>query len=171
MTIVIVKGYSKTRSIACFLLVLYLVLVYASTVFTRTEHISTVYLDGVSIPALTGDNYQLELFWSYRWGTAVCGPSLMRECLLNCIMLFPVGFLMPIIICPFFKKKRYTVLVTVTTGFVISASIEVMQLLLKRGLCETDDLFHNVLGVVAGCTVWLILHLIKEYLMGVRPQA
>jgi glycopeptide antibiotics resistance protein len=35
-------------------------------------------------------------------------------------------------------------------GFLISLTIEILQLVTKRGLFEFDDIFHNTLGVAIG---------------------
>jgi glycopeptide antibiotics resistance protein len=35
-------------------------------------------------------------------------------------------------------------------GFLTSLSIELLQLVLKRGLFEFDDMFHNTFGVILG---------------------
>ena len=36
-----------------------------------------------------------------------------------------------------------------------SAMIEGMQFVLKAGLCETDDVFNNTIGMMLGYTFWL----------------
>lgn len=154
MLVVIHKGYSKSKSVAMFLLITYLILVYASTVFSRVPGISTAQLEGVSIPELTGPNYQLEPFWTLRWGIIAYGNDFIWECILNVLMLMPVGFLFPFVISQ--KKSTKIFLLTVCTGFLISLSIELLQLFLHRGLCEADDLFYNTLGVIISCVMWII---------------
>ena len=42
-------------------------------------------------------------------------------------------------------------------GFIFSSVIELSQLLLKRGLCEFDDVFHNTLGCVIGYGVGVMM--------------
>lgn len=154
MLIVCRKGYSKSKSVALFLLVIYLILVYASTVFSRIPGISTAEYEGVSIPFFTGPNYQLEPFWTLRWGLEAFGKSFIWECILNILMLMPAGFLIPIVI----NNKRNGAIfgITLGVGFFISASIEILQLFLHRGLCEIDDLFYNTFGVIISCTIWMI---------------
>ena len=49
-------------------------------------------------------------------------------------------------------------------GFVFSSVIELSQLVLKRGLCEFDDVFHNTLGCVIGYGVGVMM------LWGVRSD-
>ena len=42
-------------------------------------------------------------------------------------------------------------------GFVFSSVIELSQLVLKRGLCEFDDVFHNTLGCAVGYGVGVMM--------------
>lgn len=154
MLVVSRKGYSKTKSVSLFLIITYLVLIYASTVFTRTTGISTAQLEGVSIPFFTGPNYQLEPFWTLRWGTKAYGTDFIWECILNVLMLMPVGFLVPFLVSN--KKSGKIYGITVGFGFFVSLSIELLQLFLHRGLCEVDDLFYNTMGVIISCTIWMI---------------
>jgi glycopeptide antibiotics resistance protein len=46
------------------------------------------------------------------------------------------------------KDRRW--LKVLIFSFALSMSIEIMQLVLRRGLCEFDDVFHNTLGCLLG---------------------
>jgi glycopeptide antibiotics resistance protein len=127
--------WNLKQIVAAIILVVYVLLVFASTVFTREKQV--------------GYQYQLELFWSYRWGIKVYGSGMLQECILNVIMLMPIGILLPIVIGTSMKKG----IVIVFIGFLTSFSIEFLQLILKRGLFELDDMFHNTLGVVIGYSI------------------
>jgi glycopeptide antibiotics resistance protein len=122
------------------LLSVYVFLVFASTVFSR--RISVDYA------------YELLPFWSYRQIMAG-SRSLFWEDVFNVIMLIPVGFLLPA--CrkngekPVFGIRR-VMLIT----FLISLTIEMLQLVLKRGLFEFDDMFHNTLGGVIGYGIYAL---------------
>lgn len=131
-----VKKRKKGRMCAAFLAVWYLIFVYGSTVFTR-------------IPQ-PGYSYCLELFWSYRWGIRIYGNQMLKEIFLNCIMLMPLGVLIPVIFPKAGKHESFTVF----TGFLISCSIEFLQLALKRGLFEFDDIIHNTVGVAVGYFIY-----------------
>ena len=74
--------------------------------------------------------------------------TLLKENLLNCILLLPVGVLLPIIANH--KVKWYQALVI---GILVSAIIEFSQLIFMRGLFEWDDMIHNGLGCMIGCMV------------------
>ena len=62
----------------------------------------------------------------------------------NCIWL--KGILLPLIANH--KIKWYQALVI---GILMSATIELSQLIFMRGLFEWDDMIHNGLGCMAGC--------------------
>lgn len=125
------KGY---RLAAGYALGVYLLFVFASTVFTRS--------------AYTGGHLRLELFWSYKWGIQTFGRRMIRENFLNLLMLMPIGLFFPLCLPKTVQKKRaVTIFLTVFLGMICSASIEILQWKLQRGLCEFDDLFHNTLGV------------------------
>ena len=130
------KQWKKSRMFAAFLIVWYMVFVYGSTVFTRTPG--------------TQMRYCLEVFWSYRWGIRVYGDEMIKEILLNCMMLMPLGVLLPAV---FPAAGRYES-ITVFIGFLVSFSIEVLQLVLKCGLFEFDDIIHNTAGVAVGYFIY-----------------
>jgi glycopeptide antibiotics resistance protein len=86
-------------------------------------------------------------------------------------MLLPEGVLLPIALndykcnCkrqvqPLEKSKNFRATgffcQVALLGFLTSLSIELLQLVLKRGLFEFDDMFHNTLGVIIGYGIWWI---------------
>lgn len=75
-----------------------------------------------------GSHFQPELLWSWKkW-------SLQKEQILtNVFMFIPIGFLAGRL----WKWKALAVAI----GF--SLTIEVIQLITARGLCECDDVLHN----------------------------
>lgn len=127
---------TKVQSAAVVLLTAYIFLVFASTVFCRE---SKEYY-----------SYELLPFWSY-WEIFNGEQSLFWEDVLNIVMLFPIGILLPIVMETDMEKQgsRRVILI----GFLISLVIELLQLIMKRGLFEFDDIFHNTIGVIIGC--WL----------------
>ena len=79
----------------------------------------------------------------------------LAQVLLNILLLSPIGLLMPV----FVKKKRQVILF----GFCFSLLIEVLQLVMRRGFFETDDLIHNTLGVAIACGCFVIGENIINY--------
>lgn len=107
-----------------------------------------------------GEHLQLELFWSYKvfkkegW-----------QIICNVFLFVPFGVLLRVL-----DVNTWLVLLM---GFAFSCSIELLQYLLKIGLCELDDVFHNTLGTLIGLFIGelvqkkslrqIVLEVIDEY--------
>ncbi|NLT49059.1 MAG: VanZ family protein [Clostridiales bacterium] len=109
------------------LLVGYAFLILAETVFIRKP--------------FAGEHLKLELFWSWRaW-------SVQKEQILaNVIMFLPVGMLIGLL----WKWRGLWVAAGLSVG------IEILQLVTSRGLCEFDDVFHNMISAVIGIGIVMI---------------
>jgi len=88
-----------------------------------------------------GEHIKLEFFWSWRaW-------SVQKEQILTNVVVFvPVGVLAG-------RIWRWKGL-WVAAG--LSIAIELLQLVTSRGLCEFDDVFHNMIGAVIGIGIVMI---------------
>lgn len=120
----------------------YLFLVFASTVFCRSVR------DSVSIRIIP--------LYSYYEAVFIGRDAMWASCFYNIIMLMPVG------ICfPFLNNQgdRRIEVNPVFIGFLISLTIEITQLVLKRGTFEIDDLLHNTFGVWLG---WFFIQKIED---------
>lgn len=89
--------------------------------------------------------YQLRFLWSYERIFAG-SMEMLREVILNILMLMPAGALLPAI---FAKKQHWYI--GLLLGIIASVSIELLQLATCTGLFEFDDIFHNSLGCMLGC--------------------
>lgn len=91
------------------------------------------------------EEYQLNLrpFWSYE---AILNgrKDLIEEHCLNVSVFIPLGMLIWVVLR---RKLWWRALLF---GCAVSLLIEVMQLVLKRGLFEFDDVMHNTLGCMIG---------------------
>ncbi len=105
----------------------YIFLVLAETIFIRQSFI--------------GQHFQPELFWSWRVWNVQRG-----QIIANVIMFVPVGVLSGLL----WKWKG----VFVAAG--LSLGIEILQLVTSRGLCELDDVIHNMIGALIGVGVVMI---------------
>lgn len=122
---------SKRQVIASFLLAVFLSIVFESTIFTRV--VST-------------RKYELIPFWSWKAIYQYHDWELLKEDLLNCILLMPVGILLPFIVNHEFSWKK-----ALAVGVSISLVIECSQLIFMRGLFEWDDIIHNGFGCMLAC--------------------
>ena len=86
----------------------------------------------------SGQHFQPELFWSWRaWDRQ------KEQIIANVIMFIPVGVLTG-------RRIGWKGL-WIATG--LSVVIEVLQLVSSRGLCEFDDVMHNMNGASIGVGV------------------
>lgn len=89
----------------------------------------------------TGEHLKLELLWSWKqWNVQ------KEQILSNVVMFIPVGVLGELL----WRWRG------VLVGISLSIFIEILQLITSRGLCEFDDVFHNVIGAVIGVGVVMI---------------
>lgn len=132
--VILARKISKGKVFTAGLLVFYCMLVLSYTVLGREG---------------TGEFcYELKPFWSYTM--ILDGQTgFIMEALLNVLMLVPVGFLVSTL------KRSFWL--AAGCGFMFSVLIEVLQLVTTRGLCETDDVFHNTLGAIAGYLVYRVI--------------
>ncbi len=76
----------------------------------------------------------------------------------NIVWFIPFGFMLPKIL----KKCNF---ITVTlSGCLFSLLIEILQLVLKKGICEIDDLILNIAGTMIGYSVYKIIQRINANL-------
>ena len=90
--------------------------------------------------------YHLRLFWSYRSiyeGSYVLAAQIFW----NIVLFVPIGIMFSLI------WRRWSLWQYAFCGLLLSAGIEILQLLTHRGLFEFDDMFHNTIGMVLGCLV------------------
>ena len=116
----------------CILFIIYLLHVFGSTVFSRLPSKRIC---------------KLEVFWSWKeilnsMNTTYPKYELFLENILNVIMLLPLVY-----------GKKIDWEVGLLIGFCISLSIELMRLVLCRGMFDVDDIIHNSLGFLIGIVI------------------
>ena len=115
------RKIGNNRKILIEILIIYTLFILCMTLLFREE--------------TNGEHLQLELFWSYKVlnieGWQILG---------NVLLFIPLGLLL--------KLLGINTWLVLLIGFAFSCSIEVLQYLLKLGLCELDDVFHNTLGTL-----------------------
>ena len=90
-----------------------------------------------------------EPFESYRLLFSGGGFPAFSQIFLNILLFVPFGVLTAELI-----HKRLPVWTTVIAGMILSALVEVIQLVCRVGTFETDDLIHNTLGTALGILLW-----------------
>ena len=98
---------------------------------------------------------ELVPFWSYSH------PELRVEIILNYMLFIPLGCLLHLCF-----GEKYGLRV-VLAGFLLSASIELIQLLFNIGLFEFDDMIGNTVGCLIGAVVGKLIRKKKK----VTPEA
>lgn len=92
-----------------------------------------------------GEHLKLELFWSWKaWSVQ------HNQVVANIVMFIPVGLLAGWL-------WRWLGLVFVIG---LSCGIEVVQLITLRGLCEFDDVIHNMVGAAVGIGITMMVKMI-----------
>ena len=114
------------KNIARPLLVTYILFILMETVIGRKAGIGQV---------------ELTPFWSYSH------PELRMEIVLNYILFIPLGLLLYL-----YSGEKFGLRV-VMAGFLLSVSIEIVQLVFRIGLFEFDDMIGNTVGCLIGVVV------------------
>ncbi len=137
MVYCVTHGGRERRVVIAFL-VAYIFIVLVGTVFTREGNAESK----VNVTPFWTYRVIARGGWKARW--------LTKQIVLNVLMMIPFGILVPMLLK---KEKSWC---TIPLGIVFSAFIELIQLLLRRGLFEIDDLIHNTLGCMIGYCIYLL---------------
>lgn len=125
--------FTKLRAVSTVLLVSFMYVVIASTLLTRNPGERIIKY----IP-----------LWSWCDVITKGNMRLLKQIVLNCILLFPMGLLLPLA-----AGKRIRAWRGFLLGFAFSALIETSQLVFRLGWFEWDDMLHNGVGCMLGCVV------------------
>lgn len=130
------KKLNRVQFWSWIVLYVFLSVVFASTVFTRTPE---------------ERHYELYPFCSWKEVLINHNVGCLEGIILNIILFLPVGGILPVL------SKKISWKHALGIGAAISAVIELSQLIFCRGWFSWDDLLHNTLGCVSGYLVvrWL----------------
>lgn len=92
---------------------------------------------------------ELQLFWSYLETIRDGNTGLGKQILYNILAFVPFGILVPMTFGRMRKASR-----VILVAVLLSAMIEITQLVFKCGLCELDDVINNTLGAGLGYAIW-----------------
>ena len=135
--------FNKLQCGAAILLSLYIVVLLYFTVTGRYSHEEY--------------GYEIQFFTSYRWFFEHNGEQVLRQLLINLVMLIPVGFLLPAVI-----NAKHKYLITMALSLLLTVFIETMQLITKCGSFEIDDIINNFIGAVLGMLIYMLLNKIIQ---------
>ena len=121
-----VWGVDGKKNITRPLLVTYILFILMETVIGRKTGIGQV---------------ELVPFWSYSH------PELRMEIVLNYLLFMPLGVLLYLCFGERFGLR------VVIAGFLLSATVELIQLTFKIGVFEFDDMIGNTIGCLIGAVV------------------
>lgn len=143
--LVLRKGWREgLRATAVLLLVEWIFLILCSSVLFREAHVER------QCHLIPFDSY-----FHYPENSYFIEASAVN--VLNIVLFVPLGLLLGL----GFRGMTWKTVFLVGLG--ISFSIELFQFLIKRGLFETDDLIHNLIGCMFGYGIYrLTLRLIKH---------
>lgn len=88
------------------------------------------------------------------------GRYILREMLVNVGLLMPVGFLLGF--TSTLLKKSICIQKIILLGFLISLSIETLQLITRTGTFEVDDLIYNTLGCAIGYLISMGMSMLRK---------
>jgi len=137
-SVVVLKMKRAIRAVIWLLLTEYVFLIYSLTVFYRGIRKERV--------------YDYTPFWSYE------KPELVAENIMNVVVFLPIGLLLGCAI------KSITWWKVLLVGSGLSVSIEMLQMVFKRGFSEVDDIIHNTLGCMIGYWIYSLLRVGYERL-------
>lgn len=121
-----------SRPVLFFLLFFYLYIVLETAFFSRPP----------------GSRTGVDLTVGATWGASLQSRAYVIE---NVLLTIPLGCLFPMV-WKRMQKCRWTVF----AAFLLSTSLEGMQLVTGRGHCQVDDVLTNTLGALIGWLFWKI---------------
>lgn len=129
----------QIRAVPALLLVLYLGLVAYLTIFSREEGSrSEVLFDFLMIEKAIKDRSLAPL----------------EHMLVNIVLFIPIGYLFTAV----YPRKMNSISMIVAVGLMLSMMIETLQMFLRMGTCDIEDLVANTLGAFLGLIVYRLIH-------------
>ena len=105
-------------------------------------------------------DYQIHIFYSYRFLLEQFDFQSIRQLAINLVMLIPVGFLLSVII-----KGKYKYVIALVLCLLLTVFIESMQLWMKCGSFEIDDIINNMIGAIIGVLIYALIYWITHQKM------
>jgi len=97
----------------------------------------------------TGDTdttVQAEAFSAVKSALTGDGTGMLNHMILNVVLFVPYGFLFAMV----HPRRLNSVLYSLMAGIMLSSIAEIMQLVMRAGQCDLDDILANTFGTVIG---------------------
>ena len=92
---------------------------------------------------------KMDLGWSYK--ALICGEAgMFSQIYLNIMLFIPIGLFCGIL---FLNTKKRSRLLAVRLGVIFTTIIECLQLILRCGTFELDDILNNTIGTIIGVII------------------
>ena len=125
------KDFDKLKKLPLLLFILYMLTVSYVCIFSRKEGFQTVIL--------------LE-FDSVKQAIQTQSFEPLEHLLLNIALFVPIGFLFPAI----YPEKLNKISLVFSLGLMLTVLIETVQMMLRLGQCDLEDLAANTIGAILG---------------------
>ncbi|MDF9412482.1 VanZ family protein [Brevibacillus laterosporus] len=139
------RNVKKWRIISVSILVGIYMVLGLQLILSKQHLFHREYLEINLVPLSTLSNY----FFNY---TNFNTKTLISNILLKMLVFVPIGVFVPLI----FNKVR-NFLPVITLVFFVSLASELLQLLLRIGFFDVDDIILNVLGGAIGLSIFKII--------------
>lgn len=106
---------------------------------------------------------EIRRFWIYRETLGFWPVFLNLAC--NVIGFIPFGFILPVL-----DRSMRRGIRVVALGCLLSVFIECMQLILKVGCCDVDDVILNTVGVAIGSVLFSVCDCIRRLVNGKKTK-
>ncbi|MBR5309017.1 MAG: VanZ family protein [Clostridia bacterium] len=123
-----------------YILILFKLTLFRQTTLENCETNFTLFVDFINVYKKSGLWQFIRLFFG------------------NIVWFVPFGFMLPMML------KKYNFITVAFSGFLFSLFIEILQLVLKKGIFEIDDLILNVFGTMIGYSAYKIIQRINATL-------
>lgn len=91
-------------------------------------------------------------FNSFAKALRTHSPDAINHLLLNVALFIPMGLLLPMI----YPEKLASIFFVLPMGMMCTTLIESIQLILRLGNCDIDDIIANTLGTLLGYLIYLL---------------
>ena len=139
----LIRNFSQINKKFLILFILYILVVSYVTIFGRREG--------------ENDTSILMTFDSVRTAFEQGSFEPLNHLALNVVMFVPLGFLFPLIDPEGLDRPSYAFFI----GLMASTIIESVQLLLRIGQCDAEDILANTVGAIVGLYIFRIAQRIR----------